>query len=142
MSPPSDGIVALPVRLLPGDDLRRALEARVGSVGSRAAFVVGGIGSLRTTSIRLAGASEPIGIDGDVEILTLSGSIAASGSHLHIAVADATGRVIGGHAGHGCILRTTAEVLLAVLPDWRFTREPDAATGYDELVASRTACTT
>jgi hypothetical protein len=31
-------------------------------------------------------------------------------------------------------LRTTAEVLLALLPDWQFTREPDAQTGYDERV--------
>jgi predicted DNA-binding protein with PD1-like motif len=34
----------------------------------------------------------------------------------------------------GCIVLTTAEVLLALLPEWQFTREPDAATGYDELV--------
>ena len=34
----------------------------------------------------------------------------------------------------GCIVLTTAEVLLALMPDWHFTREPDAATGYDELV--------
>lgn len=27
-----------------------------------------------------------------------------------------------------------AEVLLALLPDWQFTREPDAHTGHDELV--------
>ena len=33
-----------------------------------------------------------------------------------------------------CIVLTTAEVLLALLPDWQFTREPDAGTGYDELV--------
>jgi hypothetical protein len=25
-------------------------------------------------------------------------------------------------------------VLLALLPDWQFTRESDAQTGYDELV--------
>jgi hypothetical protein len=30
-------------------------------------------------------------------------------------------------------LRTTAEVLLALLPDWHFSREPDAQTGHDEL---------
>ncbi len=32
------------------------------------------------------------------------------------------GRVVGGHAAHGCIVRTTAEVLLALLPAWRFAR--------------------
>ncbi len=27
-----------------------------------------------------------------------------------------------------------AEMLLALLPDWQFSREPDVQTGYDELV--------
>ena len=31
-------------------------------------------------------------------------------------------------------VRTTAELLLVPLPDWRLTRAPDAATGYTELV--------
>jgi predicted DNA-binding protein with PD1-like motif len=49
-------------------------------------------------------------------------------------LADAQGRVFGGHVGTGCIIRTTAEVLLALLPDHRFTREFDADSGYAELV--------
>jgi predicted DNA-binding protein with PD1-like motif len=36
--------------------------------------------------------------------------------------------------GPGCSVRTTAEVLVALLPDHRFRREPDRATGYMELV--------
>ena len=31
-------------------------------------------------------------------------------------------------------VRHTAELLLAPRPGWVFTREPDAATGYEELV--------
>ncbi len=46
--------------------------------------------------------------------------------------------MVGGHVTYGCTVRTTAEVLLALLPDGRFAREPDAATGFDELVV-RTA---
>ena len=38
------------------------------------------------------------------------------------------------HAGYGCTVRTTAEVLLALLPRHHFTREPVAATGWAELV--------
>ena len=123
----------LPLRLLPGDDLRRALEAAVAAQGTGAAFVVSGIGSLRPAVIRLAGAAEMLCIDADVELLSLAGSIAANGSHLHLSVSDAAGRVTGGHAAYGCIVRTTAELLLALLPDWQFSREPDAATGYAEL---------
>ncbi len=123
-----------PVRLAPGDDLRRALEHAMRSRGLTAAFVVAGIGSLRPTRVRLAGATDPLEVHGDVELLTLSGTLAVDGSHLHLAVADDQGHVLGGHAAYGCIVRTTAEVLLAPLPDWHFSREPDSATGWSELV--------
>lgn len=63
-----------------------------------------------------------------------SGSGSRSGSHLHMALPTSTGAVFGGHVAQGCIVRTTAEVLLALLPEWEFAREPDALTGYDELV--------
>jgi hypothetical protein len=90
--------------------------------------------------LRLAGASEVRALAEDLEILTLAGTVADGGaSHLHASVARASGEVVGGHVGVGCIVRTTAEVLLALLPEWHFTRMPDAATGYDELVVKRTS---
>jgi hypothetical protein len=128
----------LPLRLTPGQDLRTALEAVVHSHNGRAAFVLSGIGSLSTAGLRFAGADQVERLTGDMEILSLSGSVgcdgAKSSSHLHMAVSTSTGQVLGGHVAAGCIVRTTAEVLLALLPDWEFAREPDAATGYDELV--------
>ena len=124
----------LPIRLAPGADLRRALEAAVATRGLKAAFVLAGIGSLSSPRLRLAGAADAVPIDGDVELLTLSGSIAIRGSHLHASVARADGSVVGGHVAYGCVVRTTAELLLALLPAWEFERLPDAATGYDELV--------
>jgi uncharacterized protein len=127
----------LPLRLLPGHDLRRELEAALARDGGRAAFVLSGIGSLGEARIRLAGAAEPTIMRGELEILSLAGTIAANGSHLHAAVATATGEVVGGHVGIGCIVRTTAEVLLVVLDAWHFEREADAATGYDELAIRR-----
>lgn len=132
-----DASAPCPLRLQPGDDLRRALEQAVAARGLTAAFVQAGIGSLRPTRLRLAGAPEPIELDGDVELLTLSGSVGIDGSHLHLSVADAQGRVLGGHAAYGCIVRTTAEVLLAPLPQWQFRREHDPATGWAELVVHR-----
>ncbi|MDB5816551.1 MAG: hypothetical protein JWQ11_191 [Rhizobacter sp.] len=123
----------LPLRLNPGDDLRRALEAAVAAQGIAAAFVLAGIGSLGPARLRLAGADGLTIFEGATEILTLSGTLGEGGSHLHMSVSDATGRVIGGHVPYGCIVRTTAEVLIAVLPEWRFMREHDAATGYPEL---------
>jgi hypothetical protein len=132
-----DALTYWPLRLHPGADLRRALEAALLERGCEAAFVLGGIGSLGQAQLRLAGAALALALDGPLEVLTLSGSVAANGSHLHASLSDAQGRVLGGHLGYGCSVRTTAEVLLALLPQWRFAREPDAATGYDELVARR-----
>ena len=132
-----ESLELLPVRLLPGEDLRRALEQAVAAQGVSAAFVLSGIGSLKPAVIRLAGATELLTMEADIELLTLAGSVAVQGSHLHLSVSDAQGRVSGGHAGYGCIVRTTAEVLLALLPQWQFTREQDAATGWAELVIRR-----
>lgn len=90
-----------PLRLPPGEDLRRALETAVAAHACDAAFVLGGIGSLGVTCLRLAAAAHPHALEGPVEILTLAGTIAPGGSHLHMSVADAQGRVQGGHVAYG-----------------------------------------
>ncbi|SDC85215.1 PPC domain-containing DNA-binding protein [Paraburkholderia lycopersici] len=122
-----------PARLSPGDDLRVAVERLLNQSASRAAFVVQGIGSLSVAQLRFAGAEAPAELRGDLEILTLAGSVSPDGAHLHMSVADARGRVFGGHVARGCIVRTTVELLLALLPDHGFSREIDPATGYAEL---------
>jgi len=127
---------ALPLRLRSAADLRVALEAALGEHSQGAGVVISGIGSLSSARVRLAGASEPKQLWGDLDILTLAGTVGSNGSHLHISVADSAGRVIGGHVAHGCIVRTTAEVTLLLLPDWSFNREFDPATGFAELVIS------
>ena len=125
----------LPLRLNPDEDLRAALHAGVREREQRAAFVIAGIGSLVDARLRPAAADDALVVPGPSEILTLSGSLGADHAHLHMSVADAQGRVWGGHVLPGCRVRTTAEVLIALLPNWDFAREADAATGYLELVA-------
>jgi predicted DNA-binding protein with PD1-like motif len=123
----------LPMRIAPGEDLREALQRVLDEHKCRAAFVVGGIGSLAPGALRLADAADATRFDGPLELLSLSGTLSPDGPHLHAAVADATGRVTGGHVGRGCIVRTTVEVLLVLLPEWSFARAFDPATGYAEL---------
>jgi len=125
---------ALPLRLSPGDDLRASVEAALRAQGVRAAYLLQGIGSLSVAQLRYAGQPGPTELRGDLEILTVAGSVAPDGAHLHMSVSDAEGRVYGGHVTAGCIVRTTAELLLAILPAHEFAREHDAATGYAELV--------
>jgi predicted DNA-binding protein with PD1-like motif len=123
----------LALRLHPGDDLRASVVAALLASGHEAGFVLQGIGSLHVAQLRYAGAAQPEALRGDLEILTLAGSVSADGAHLHMAVSDAQGRVLGGHVCAGCVVRTTAELLLALLPGQRFTRELDPRTGYPEL---------
>lgn len=71
---------------------------------------------------------------GHFEIVSLVGTLSANGSHLHLAVADSTGRTIGGHLLDGCRVYTAAEIVLGELPALDFRRETDPAFGYLELV--------
>ncbi|RJG20989.1 PPC domain-containing DNA-binding protein [Massilia cavernae] len=123
----------LPVRLSPLSDLRAALEAVLQEHAVGAGFVMQAIGSLSVVQLRMAGMPQPLELREDLEILTLAGSLSPDGAHLHISVADAQGRVMGGHLCPGSIVRTTAEVLVALLPDHHFSREDDAETGFKEL---------
>ena len=126
-------MLTLPLRLRPGDDVRGAVVAALLASGQQAGFVLQGIGSLSVAQLRYAGQPQATPLRGDLEILTLAGSIAPDGAHLHMSVSDARGQVFGGHVGPGCVVRTTAELLLALLPERRFTREHDPLTGYPEL---------
>src|SRR5260370_13122109 len=125
---------AHPLRLAPGDDLRVAVEDVLCQLRLRAAFVIQGIGSLSVAQLRFAGEEDPTELRDDLEILTLAGSISSDGAHLHISVADPRGRVFGGHVARGCTVRTTAEILLSLLPEHSFSREYDLSSGFMELV--------
>ncbi|WP_175755236.1 PPC domain-containing DNA-binding protein [Burkholderia ambifaria] len=125
---------AHPLRLVPGDDLRAAIEHALRGLRAHAAFVIQGIGSLNVAQLRFAGVDSPTELRGDLEILTLAGSVSPDGAYLHMSVSDAQGRVSGGHVASGCVVRTTAEIPLVLLPAHRFSREPDAGTGFNELV--------
>ena len=125
-----------PLRLPPGADLRLALEAWMGEQQEQAGCLISAVGSLSLVQLRLAGATEATAIHGELEILSLSGTLSPDGSHLHIAVAGSSGTVIGGHLCAGSLVRTTAELVIGLLPEWRFRRELDPVTGHAELQIS------
>jgi predicted DNA-binding protein with PD1-like motif len=122
------------LRLSPGVDPVEALLDACKENGWTAAFVLSAVGSLASAKLRFAAKPEAADIAGPLELLSLSGTLSLDGPHLHAAVADAEGNVFGGHLRPGSKVRTTAEVLVAVLPDVIFRRRPDPRTGWRELV--------
>jgi len=74
--------------------------------------------------------------DGDLEVVSATGTIARNGLHIHLAIADNKGDVFGGHLHQGCIVNTTVELIVGVLTDNVFTRELDKNTGWKELIVN------
>jgi predicted DNA-binding protein with PD1-like motif len=127
----------LAARLGPGDDLERGVLDLAATASWRAGWVASCVGSLSRVELRLAGQAGTTAADGLFEILALVGTLSVDGAHLHLAVADHTGRTLGGHLRPGCVVRTTAELVLTVTDELRFGRAHDPATGFRELTVER-----
>ncbi|MBQ2684694.1 MAG: DNA-binding protein [Erysipelotrichaceae bacterium] len=122
-------------RLTYGKDLRQGIEDYCRDNDIQSAAIVTVVGCVYRARIRLADGETIEEYDDRYEIVSLTGTISPDGSHMHISLADEDGRVIGGHMCNGCLVNTTAEVVLVSLDEeYRFSREYDDSTGYDELV--------
>jgi predicted DNA-binding protein with PD1-like motif len=125
-------------RFQPGDDLRQQIATYVKAENITAGVIVSSVGSLSKAVFRLAGAQpshQPVlERQDEFEIVSLNGTVGSGGMHLHISLSDREGNVIGGHLKDGCILKTTAEIVVAADASQRFDRRLDPQTGFEELV--------
>ena len=120
-------------RLTPGQDLKVELTRFLEESQMKACAVVTCVGSLTQAQLRFANEPSGSSIEGPLEIITLAGCGGNGTWHLHLSVADAKGNMSGGHLLDGCIVRTTAEIVLVELTDLEFKRVDDPQTGYKEL---------
>jgi len=130
------------LRLLPGDDVLTSLQAFIKERGISAAAILSCVGSTGQTVLRPAGVPAPRTFSSKYEILSLSGTFGAQGHHLHMSISDPDCAVFGGHVMKGCLVRTTAEIVLGEIQGVRFSRPQDPRTGYDELSIDMIACDT
>jgi hypothetical protein len=122
-------------RLKPGQDLFDSIEAFVADKKVEAGCVLSAVGSLTHATLRLANREHYNEYEGHFEIVSITGTVAMSGSHIHISISDGDGVTIGGHLVSGCKIYTTAEIILAVFDDVTYTRELlENDSGYEELV--------
>jgi predicted DNA-binding protein with PD1-like motif len=124
-------------RLTPGTDLKAELTRLTEELGLRAGCILSCVGSLSHARLRMPGAVgdaehfttlvEPM------EIVSLTGTLCSDGLHVHIGLSRRDGSCIGGHLAQGCIVNTTAELVIGELSEIEFHRALDSATGYEEL---------
>lgn len=120
-------------RLLPGQDVKRELKQLITDESIQAGVIVSAVGSLRAMCIRLADGKTEKTLENNFEIVSITGTVGCGDCHVHIAVADQDGHVIGGHVKEGCIVHTTVELVLLAFDGVQYARAFDAQTGYDEL---------
>ena len=121
------------LRLKPNQDLKESLKNFVVEQDIKAGFVLTAIGSLKQATLRFANQNISTVLTDKFEIISLNGTLAIEGIHLHIAIADQSGKILGGHLDNGCIIYTTAEIVIGTSNEFNFIRTIDQQTGYKEL---------
>lgn len=122
-------------RLKPGEELFSAIEKLLQEKQIKAGVLLSAVGSLAHVSLRFADRQEATIVKGPLEIVSVTGTVAQSGCHIHVSVSDSNGQTTGGHLMPGSLVYTTVElVVLNLSSDHEFGREPCPLSGYDELV--------
>lgn len=120
-------------RLRRGEDLLLGIRAAAEKHGLSAAYVGCCVGCVLRARVRDAGGMNIQEINENMEIVSLTGTVSRDRCHLHVAFSKEDLSTVGGHLVEGCIVNTTAEIVLCVLPRYRFGSVWDEETGYQEL---------
>lgn len=121
------------MRLMPGEDLVLALASYCRKHEIDAAYIGTVVGSLSKVAFRKGHDNSMRVQEGPFEIVSCVGTLSHQGMHLHASVSDQEFRVIGGHMTQGCIVQSTAEVILIELHDYELRRTKGEVTGFMEL---------
>jgi predicted DNA-binding protein with PD1-like motif len=121
------------LRLKPNQDFKESIKNFVTSNNIEAGFILTTVGSLKQATLRFANQNDSKVLQDKFEIVSLVGTLSTHGIHLHISISDKDGKTIGGHLEKGCLIYTTAEIVIGVSEDFIFVRTVDETTGYKEL---------
>lgn len=121
------------IRLRPGQDLKKEIENMASNHSIKAGIVASIVGSLNKAILRMADGKSIKEWAEELEIVSGTGTVSQNGSHVHISFSDKEGRVLGGHLKEGCIINTTAEIVVLIFTDAEYQRLPDLDTDYNEL---------
>ena len=121
-------------RFQPSQDLKIAIKNYVRENQIKAGVILSCVGSLNCATLRMADENITKTFNEKFEIVSLVGTLSPDGCHLHISLSDRDGDVVGGHLNEGCIINTTAEIVIGEIENLSFSRAIDKDTGFKELV--------
>ncbi len=119
-------------RIKPHEDLKKGIISLLKQKEIKSGVIICIVGSLNSATLRMANGNVKT-FEGPFEIVSAEGTLSSDGIHVHIAISDTEGHVIGGHLRSGCIINTTAEICILKL-NKSIKRVFDPETGYKELV--------
>ena len=105
---------SLPLKFEPGSDLRLSLE-KLARDEKFSGFVLGVVGNLSRAAFQCPGLPKPTVLEGNLEIITLNGTLSPDGVHLHLSLSDGDCQVWGGHLEQGTLILKGVDVLIGVL---------------------------
>ena len=121
-------------RLRRGQDLMLSLKEYAEKSQLKAGVILSAVGCVSQARMRDAGGVNIREIKRPLEIVSLMGTISKERTHLHISFSGEDLSTIGGHLVEGCIINTTAEIVILELDKVSFHSEFDEETGYQELI--------
>ncbi len=121
------------LRLKKGNDLKQEIVNYCQNHQIHSGCILTVVGCVSEVCIRKADGITLHKEKKEYEIVSVTGTIAENGVHFHIALSDNELNTIGGHMKEGCIVNTTAEIVLLEIDSYDFVREEDLSTGYLEL---------
>ena len=125
------------LRLKQNQDLRVELVKFARENNIQAGSILTCVGALKPSVLRMAGATpekqDIRTFEDKHEIVSLVGTLTGDDCHLHIALSDKEGCVIGGHLKDGSLVDLTAEIVIAEDTSVIYTRELGEDTRFPEL---------
>lgn len=122
---------AVQLHLDAGSDLHQSLSA-FAARQSGSGFVLSVVGNLSQAAFQCPGQTQPTLLRGDLELITLQGTLAPGGVHLHLCVSDGTCQVWGGHLEPGTVVQKGVDLFVGLIE----APLPAGVAGSDHAPAS------
>lgn len=121
------------MKLMPGEDLILSLDKYCKKFEIEAAFIGTVVGSLEKVVFRKGHDQTIQEMKGPFEIVSCVGTLSKNGMHIHISISDTNFQVLGGHIVKGCLVQSTAEIVIIALENHQLTRMKGELTDFKEL---------